>query len=252
MRFRIEKNTLKGLLIHLSVVLGLFFLLSFTAFYKVLPFVTNKDQIVTVPDLKGMSVDKAKEFIKDKDLEIEVTDSLYNADFAPLTVLDQFPKPNAKVKVNRKINLKLNAKIPPTTAFPDLSGSTFELAQKQLRNSDLKIGSVEYRPDLANNIILESKLRGETIAAGQRISKGSTIHLVIGTFKDKFALPDFKNMSYDEVEAYILGMNLKVRQIHYLIENDEQVGTVKKQLPNGGDTVRLGDEVEIWIINKGE
>lgn len=163
MKFKIQTNTLKGLLIHLSIVLGLFCILSFTVFYKVLPFVTNKDEIVTAPDLRGMSLDEAMEFIKDKDLRIEVIDSSYSLESVPLTVLEQFPQPHAKVKPHRKISLKLNARIPPTITFPDLSGSTFDFAQKQLKNLDLRIGTVSYRPDIAHNFILESRARGEEI-----------------------------------------------------------------------------------------
>ena len=98
MKFKIETDTLKGLVIHLSIVLGLFCTLAFTVFYEVLPFVTNKDEIVTVPDLKGMSVDGAMEFIRDKDLRIEAVDSSYSPELDPLTVLEQFPQPHAKVR----------------------------------------------------------------------------------------------------------------------------------------------------------
>ena len=59
-------------------------------------------------------------------------------------------------------------------------------------------------------------------------------------------------MKFDEVEAYILGMNLKLRAIHYLTDENEGAGIVKKQLPEAGDTVRLGDDVELWIADKGE
>ena len=138
MKSKMETNTLKGLLIHLCIVLGLFCILSFTVFYKVLPFVTNKDEIVTVPDLKGMSFHEGMELIRDKDLRIEVADSSYSPESDPLTVLEQFPEPHAKVKPHRMISVKLNARIPPTITFPDLSGSTFDFAQTQLKNLDLR------------------------------------------------------------------------------------------------------------------
>jgi eukaryotic-like serine/threonine-protein kinase len=248
MKFRIETNTLKGLLIHISIALGLICLLSFTVFYKVLPVLTNKGEIVTVPDLKGMSVDEAVEFVKDKDLEIEVTDSSYNGEFAPLTVLEQFPKPNSKVKVNRKINLKLNARIPPTVHYPELAGSTFDFAQKQLKSLDLKIGTIQYRVDVAHNAILESKINGQTIKAGDKISKGSRIDLVIGNFKERFSLPDLTGMPLDEAEAYILGMTLKVKETHYVFGKPGEINTIQKQIPSPGDTVRIGDAVELWVL----
>jgi eukaryotic-like serine/threonine-protein kinase len=155
MKFKIEANTLKGVLIHTAIALVLFSVLSFTVFYKVLPLLTNKDKVVTVPDLKGMSIDQARQLVGDRQLAVEVTDSSYDVGFAPLTVLEQFPKPNAKVKVSRKIHLTLNARIAPIVSYPDLAGSTFDLAQKQLRDLGLKIGRIEYRADIAQNAILE-------------------------------------------------------------------------------------------------
>jgi eukaryotic-like serine/threonine-protein kinase len=250
MKFKIETNTLKGLLIHASIAIGLFCLLLFTVFYKVLPFVTNKDELVTVPNLYGMSVEEALEFIKDRDLQIDVIDSSYNAELPPLTVLEQFPKPDAKVKINRKLSVKLNAKTPPMVNYPDLTGSTFDFAQKQLKSLDLKIGTIRYRPDIAHNAILESKINGRKIKSGEQVAKGARIDLVIGNLTDKFPLPNLKDMAFDEAEAYILGMNLKVKEIHYSNEEVGEINTVHKQLPSPGDTVRIGDHVELWIIKK--
>ena len=123
------------------------------------------------------------EFIRDKDLKIEVADSSYSPESDPLTVLEQFPRAHAQVKPHRKISLTLNARIPPTITFPDLTGSTFDLAQKQLRNLDLRIGSVSYRPDIAHNVILESRANGQKVSVGQRVTKGSKIDLVVGTYR---------------------------------------------------------------------
>ena len=210
---------------------------------------TNKDSIVTVPDLQGMTFTEATDFLKTKDLGYEVTDSSYNLELPAFTVLGQYPKPLAKVKINRKINLKLNAKKPPTVKYPDLNGSTFEFAQNQLKTLDLRIGTIEYRPDIAQNSILESKINGREIYSGQLISKGTKIDLIIGGATDKFALPDFTNMPFDEAEAYILGMTLKIKEVHPKTDDNKESNTVQRQQPNPGDTVRHGDSVELWVID---
>jgi eukaryotic-like serine/threonine-protein kinase len=133
MKFKIQSNTLKGLLIHLSLAACLVMLLSFTFFYKVLPNATNKNKVVTVPDLNGMSFEEAKIFLETRELSFEVTDSAYDSELKPLTVLEQFPKPLSKVKIQRKINLKLNARNAPLVVIPDFSGSTFDFAKRQLQ-----------------------------------------------------------------------------------------------------------------------
>lgn len=250
MKFRIETDTLKGLLIHISIALGLLCILSFAFFYYILPSLTNKDEVVTVPDLKGMTVDEAMEFVKGRNLGIAVADSSYDAELDPLTVLEQYPKPHAKVKVDRKINLTLNARTPPIVYYPDLTGSTFDFARKQLKNVDLKIGTIQYRVDIAHNAILESRINGQLVRAGDKIFKGSTVDLVIGNLKDRFTLPDMKDMPLDEAEAFILGINLKVKAIHYVSDGQGETDIIQKQLPQAGDTVRLGDEIELWVLKR--
>jgi beta-lactam-binding protein with PASTA domain len=249
MKLKIKSNTLKGLLLHVGIVIALLLLLSFALFYKILPVLTNKGNIVTVPDLQGMTLTEAIDFLETKNLGYEVTDSSFNLDLPATTVLEQYPKPLARVKINRKINLKVNVKKPPTVKYPDLNGSTFELAQNQLKMLDLRPGTIKYRPDIAHNSILESSVNGVKIHAGQLISKGTKIDLTIGGATDIFALPDFTNMSVDEAEAYILDMALKIKKVHAEIDHTKESNIVQRQQPNPGDTVRHGDSVELWVIN---
>lgn len=250
MRFKIETKSLRGLLINISLAVGLLTILSFTFFYKVLPSVTNKGEVVTVPDLNGMTFEEAKKFLETRELGYEVTDSAYNSESAPLTVLEQFPRPLSKVKIERKINLKLNARNAPLIIVPDLTGSTFDFAQKQLKTLDIRIGSVKYRPDIAINSILEMSLKGTKIQTGQRIPKGSRIDLLIGSSTDKpFPLPDFSGMEYDEVEVYLLGLNLKIGEIHNVPDDNSGLNTIQKQIPLPGDSVKHFDTVELWVFN---
>ncbi|MBT1701911.1 hypothetical protein [Chryseosolibacter indicus] len=71
MNFKVKTSTLKRLLTHVGIVISLFCLLSFVLFNAVLPFVANKGKVVLVPDLKGMTIDQAKQFVTDKNVTIE-------------------------------------------------------------------------------------------------------------------------------------------------------------------------------------
>lgn len=241
--------TLKKLLLSLIIIIGLLGLFSFGFFYELLPTLTNKDQVVTVPDIRGMTLDEAADFLKSKDLDFSVSDTAYNLDKPPLTILEHYPRPNSKVKVNRKINLIVNAQNPPTVLFPDLNGFSFEFAQRQLRTFDLRLGTIQYKPDIAHNAVLESKVKGQTILPGQRITKGTTIDLIIGSPNDKFPMPDFQEMELDEVETLIAGLNLKVIDLHNVNDDYKKDNIVQRQFPQAGDTVRHGDKIELWIYN---
>ncbi|HEY8938343.1 MAG TPA: PASTA domain-containing protein [Cyclobacteriaceae bacterium] len=166
---------------NILVILGLFSLLSFVFFYEYLPYATHKNQIITVPDIKGQGLDQAINYLKDHDLRIEVSvDSGYNLLAEPLTVLDQYPHALSKVKVNRAITVKLNARIAPLITFPDLTGSTPELAKKQLSDLGIRIGKLSYEPDIAINSILSAHINNREIHAGEKVRMGSLVNLTVG------------------------------------------------------------------------
>ncbi|MBT1701912.1 PASTA domain-containing protein [Chryseosolibacter indicus] len=64
--------------------------------------------------------------------------------------------------------------------YPDLTGSTLDLAKRQLVALDLKINTIQYRPYVAHDAILESWVNGERIEVRQSISKGSGVDLIVG------------------------------------------------------------------------
>jgi beta-lactam-binding protein with PASTA domain len=192
MNFRNELNSLRGLVLNIGLVLVLILLLSFTFFYKVMPDVTNHRKIVTVPDLRGMTNEEAVRFLKARQLQYEFGDSIFRADTDPLVVLDQYPEANSKVKIYRKIKLTLNATTAPLVAYPDLNGYTYQFAKQQLESLGLSVGKYSYESDIALNAVLESRLVGKKLSAGQSVPKGTTVELVIG-------MPDLEEPDNDSI-----------------------------------------------------
>ena len=186
MKFKIGSNSVRGLVLNIGLVLVLLGLMSFVFFNKVMPYVTNKNKVVTVPDLRGMTNTEAIRFLEARQLQYEFGDSLFRADVDPLVVLDQYPKANSKVKVYRKIKLNLNAATPSLVAYPDLNGFTYQFAKQQLESIGLGIGKIDYKVDIAVNAVLASHIAGKNILPGQRVSKGTVVDLVIGMPEDKF------------------------------------------------------------------
>jgi beta-lactam-binding protein with PASTA domain len=194
MSFKIGSNSVRGLVLNIGLVLVLLGLMSFVFFYKVMPYVTNQNKVVTVPDLRGMTNKEAVRFLAARQLQYEFGDSLFRADVDPLLVLDQYPKANSKVKIYRKIKLSLNAATPPLVVYPDLSGFIYQFARQQLESLGLSIGNIYYKADIAVNAVLESQLAGKTLLPGQQISKGTVVDLIIGMPGDKSDFMDSINI----------------------------------------------------------
>ncbi|MEQ8471858.1 MAG: PASTA domain-containing protein [Marinoscillum sp.] len=265
--FKIQ--TWKDLLIHLAIIIGLGLFLVCGFFYIYLPNSTNHGETITVPDVRGVSLEELSQFLEERNLRYEVTtDSGFSATQPPHSVLKQFPMPNAKVKENRKIYVTLNAQSAPLVRMPKLVGGSVKNAQLVLKTYDLILGEIQYTPDLALNYVLQQQLNGRQVLEGERIPKGSVIDLIAGDGLGNQALNSPNLISLDEESAQfaIVGSGLKIGQIKYEKEgiaviqdesSDEsryyrkQVppGSVFKQSPIPGETMRLGQMVDLWIYS---
>ncbi|MEQ8337189.1 MAG: PASTA domain-containing protein [Cyclobacteriaceae bacterium] len=251
-----------GLMAFIGILLVLFF------FYIYMPLSTNHGETLTVPDVRGVAFEDLDKFLGERKLRYEVTeDSGFSADLPPLSVLRQLPMPNAKVKENRKIYVTLNAEKPPLVRMPKLIGGSVKNAQLILKTYDLRLGNIDYQPDIALNYVLDQKINGRRVMEGERIPKGSSIDLVAGDGLGRVSLesPNLIFLDQESAEFAIIGSGLKIGDVTYektglaVVEVEKEDGTfeykqqevspgaVFKQRPTPGINMRIGQEVDIWI-----
>ena len=254
-------------MIHLGVFTGTSILIVIIVFYVWLPVTTNHGEIITVPDIKGMTVDELDEFLSKRSLRFEVTtDSSYSPNHEPLAVLRQVPAPNSKVKENRKIYVTLNAESPPLVRMPKMKDLSIKSALMTLKSYNLKFGKIIQVPD-DFFVVLEARMDGRQVLEGEQIEKGSIIDLVTGDGYGNtiFQSPNLIGLQQEEAEFAILGSGLRVGKIRVTeksltgfnavdsIDNDIPAfrtispGTVQQQHPGPGKRVKIGDLVDIWV-----
>ena len=251
---KVPSNNLKGLLIHLSIILALIIALVLVVFYSYLPSYTNHGETITVPDLEGLHMDEIDDFLVKRNLRYEVNDSTYTEKFEPLTIVKQYPKPGSRVKENRKIFISVNRVNPPTVPVPELVERSLRNAEAVLKSNELKRGSIQYKPSPFLNLVLEMQIDGEKIEAGERIPKGSTIDLIVGDGYDQanFPVPDLIGREFDEARFIILGSNLQVGLITVEGDTTNTTKIVFDQKPAPGTTIRIGDGVDLWIAPESD
>lgn len=252
-------NSPLTLLIHLLLmaILGIGALLLF--FYVFLPGTTNHSETITVPSLKGKSMEEVEEILKPLGLRFAVYDSSANnftLEYPPYTTLDQSPAPNEKVKEMRTIYLTVNPAKPPMVKVPDLVEGSVKNAQIILKNYGLKLGRQEYVPDVASNAVLAVKFNNreiprDALRAGYEVPKGSSIDLVVGDGmgNSRVTVPDVVGMPFDEAAQLLVGSGLSVGREYFQPGSAEPVGTVLKQYPSPDQrkTLRIGAVVDLWI-----
>lgn len=219
-------------------------------FFVYLPFTTNHGEAITVPDLKKKSVEGLEDFLDSRDLRYEVSDCTFVANIAPLTILAQYPLPGEKVKEGRKIYVTVVSRTAPLIKMPKLTDMTHRSAQQLLKSAGLEEGSISYVPDMAQNAVLRQMYNGRVIEPGQPIAKGSRIDLELGEGLGtaQFAAPSVIGMPLDEAKIVIIGAGLKIGQMMTVpLEEGQTSGAVVRQNPDGGNNVRIGDVIDLWV-----
>ena len=249
---KISTRSFPDLLIHIGIILALIAALFLAFFFLYLPFTTNHGQTITVPDVTRQSLDEMQNLLDDRNLRYEVSDCTYVSGAQPLTVIQQYPRPNAKVKEGRKVYLTITKRVAPMVQMPNLVSLTLRSAQLNLKSMDLVVGEPIYVPDIAKNAVLRQLYNGKEISPGTPVPKGAQIDLEVGDGlgSTMFDIPDVVGLPFDEAEAAIRGSNLKVGTKISVEDPEKEVGTVVKQRPaaRSGERIRVGETMDLWIV----
>lgn len=270
----LKEKSWKTLLVHVGLMLGVVAALIFIFFFVYLPSTTKHGETITVPNLEGMSLMEMDEFLHKRNLNYEVSDSNYTSTYPPLTILKHFPQAGSNVKENRKIYLTVNSTQPKSVNMPNLIDGSLKNAELRLKSFGLRRGEIKYVPDLAVNAVLEQLFEGKKIEPKTPILRGSKIDLVVGDGLGRrvFSVPRFIGLPVDEADFSIKGSGLNTGSVIIKVIDEEKMielvelakeleidtttiiesGAVFQQRPEIGADIRLGQQVDLWVVSIDE
>ncbi len=168
---------------HVALAIVAIVVLSFIVL-KWLNITTNHGDFVTVPDLKGKSIETVKIELNDLDLAMKIQDSAnFNPNYPKYSVIEQSPIAGAQVKENRKIYLILNPSGYRKVEVPNILKRTFRQAKPQLQALEFKVGNITYIDNIGKDVVLGMKHNGKTLKPGTLLPLTTTIDLVLGNGK---------------------------------------------------------------------
>jgi beta-lactam-binding protein with PASTA domain len=250
LKFLISKLFLKHL--SIAILISIFFFFFIFIFLRIY---TRHGQALSVPDLRGLSIEEAEEVLVRKKLTCQIIDSVYNNIVSRGCIVEQNPHADFKVKENRTIFLTINAFNPEMVLMPNLVGISLRQAQATIETAGLITGKLSYVPDIAINNVLEQKYQNMNVKPGDSIPKGSKIDLVLGRglSDEKTIAPNLVGMYYDYAVEKISARYLNVGAVIYdgsiLDELDSSFSFIWKQRPVYDETtlLNLGSTVDIWL-----
>lgn len=247
---------MKKIGIHLGIMLVVGLILMLLFFYYFLPSYTNHGETITVPDLRGLAYEELDDYLSQRELRFEVDeDSGYNVELPAMSVLKQYPAAGSTVKANRKLFVNLNKTTPRKVLMPNLIDASVKSAQMVLESYGLELGNIQYRPDLAQNAVLEQKLGGTVIEPGDSVFQGSRVDLIVGDGlgNQMLEVPALFGMNFEDAEFTVIGSGLRLGSVLTAEPVDTlPAGAVIRQIPAAGQSIRIGEDVDLWVIGYNE
>ena len=218
---------------------------------KFLDIYTMHGRTIMVPDLMGLQEAEVKKIVKEKRLRYMVTDSIYDNTREKGSIANQDPAPHSEVKKNRTIYLTMVAKLPEMVAIPDLSDLSLRQAVAILNSYGLKVGRLEYVPDIARNAVLRQKMGAGMVEPGTLVEKGTAIDLVLGSglSAESVQVPWLIGKSRQDASMMLNSLGLNVGSEIFTDNVEDHTATVFEQNPgshNRKSYLSVGSSVDLW------
>lgn len=246
LRFFISKTFWINLLIMLLVsAILVFATLTFLKIY------TQHGISENVPDLRGLTLDEAKDKLKHNNFRLAVHDSTFVNGKRPYEIIVQDPVFGASVKGNRKVYLTVNATQPPETKLPDILDSSLKNAREQLTSRGLLLGNIEEIPGLGR-VVKKMKVNDEEKLPGENIYKGTMVDLVVtdGLGTRMINVPFVVGQTFSEAKAQLRMNQLDIGAV---VKDDDvqdlDKAYVYEQKPAAisGNLIRIGGTVDLFL-----
>ena len=145
-----------------------------------LDFYTHHGEGIEVPKVEGMSYQKARLLLEDKELTIVVSDSGYNKQLPADCILAQMPGYGQKVKRGHVVYVTVNSPSSPTFAIPDIvDNSSVREAEAKLMAMGFKLLPPQEVPG-EKDWVYGILCRGRRVSNGDRIPIDYPLTLMVG------------------------------------------------------------------------
>lgn len=197
--------------------------------------VSKGGSVILVPDLKGLTIEQAKERLDKLGLSLGAVENGNDSKEEPDTILSQNPAPKTKVDKGTTINIVVNMK--QKLVVPSIVGMTLEDAKTALSSAKLSIGNITSQDGASEND-MNSIIVSQDPAVG--FTDKNTVNIVIAKAKSSrksgnvsVSMP--KNGSNRHVVIYAIDDNGR----HSVYDNIVPPGDVVSTNVVGNGNVRI-------------
>ncbi|HEX6069009.1 MAG TPA: PASTA domain-containing protein [Longimicrobiaceae bacterium] len=197
--------------------------------------------VVTVPNLRELSLDDAEEVVDDADLLLEVSDSLPNPRVDAGRILTQSPLPGQEAMpgITVQVIVSSGAERHPV---PPVAGLVREQAEQLLRATGLQ-PEVEEVTDLSR----AGRVLGTVPEAGTVLAVPSRIRLLVSSGPPLVGVPELVGLHEMDIYGVLDAAGLRLGELTRELRLVEPEGQVVAQQPAAGDSIPAGSSVDVFV-----
>lgn len=221
------------------------FFVFFVSIYFTIDILLKGSGNVVCPDVRGKTVDDAREVAMKKGLPLVVLRYENRSDVPYNHITVQKPEANIPIRKGRIIHV-IVSEGPKLTEVPNLTGKSLQEAEETLRGKNLELGKIIQIPHVREGKVIAHLPRG-----GEKSLERKEVTLFIGLDKNKyFFLPDVKDLSLWDIQD-----EMETKRIKYKItsspynEKPANDGILRFSLPPR--TIFKSDDEVLIYINSG-
>lgn len=173
-------------------------------FVLLLSGVLGREKMVTVPDLRNMTVQEAKDILAEKNLEVDdsrITWTLSD-DVEKDNIISSSPAENEEVEVGTKIKLTVSRGLYST--LDNYVGKDYKEAVKELRELKFKVTSIPVNQSGDPGKVIE-----QSMEAGSKYDSTINNEITIRYIPEAEVVLALKGMSFDEASEYLDSYGIK-------------------------------------------
>jgi beta-lactam-binding protein with PASTA domain len=160
---------------------------------------TQHGKAVEIPDVKGLSLEKAESYFFNNSLNYVIVDSVFIRNATPGSIIETVPPVGSMVKKGRTIYLKVIAYTPQLITIPDVKDTSQRQSLAMLQSRGFENIAVVSVPGVFRDLVLGLESRGVPMEAGQRVPANTPLSLLVSSGQEE--IPDTEDPEDEQVEA---------------------------------------------------
>lgn len=205
----------------------------------------NTPQTVTVPEVKGQTLEVATEKIETAGLIVGTVTEEASSEVKEGTVLRTDPEANTSKREGSKVNIVIA--IEEVALVPNLVGKALETAKAELEAAGFKVGGVteENSDDVAAGLVIST----DPVANSSK-AKGSSINIRVSKGVGTGTVPDVKGKKLDAAKAELEAAGFTVGETTEDYSGNLAAGLVISTNPSAGTELAKKSTINI-LVSKG-